>query len=240
MNAALAAVLTGVAVVIWPSRRRMAHARLAALSGPGRRRAARIGIAATIAAMCAAVRHGATVVEAFEEQAGRRFVTMCVTVSRAEETLSRRAMRDETEFVGRVARRLHAACALSDELGGGAARCLEAVGAAWRRERLLEDRRRVAVAGPQASARLMTGLPVVTLLLGELMGARPLAWLVGSSTGLACLAAGMGCYACGVLWMRRLLETLRGAGTGADAGADAPRGEGAPDERMLRGEGATG
>ncbi|NMN00574.1 Flp pilus assembly protein [Bifidobacterium sp. DSM 109958] len=212
MSAVAAAVLTGLAVGVWPSGRDMVRRRLAALDAHDRRQVASIGIAATIAAMSASVRHGATVVEAFEEQAGRRFATARVTAPRATEALLRRTTPDETEFVDRIARRLQAACALGDELGGGTARCLDAVGAAWRRERLVEDRRRVAVAGPRSSARLMTGLPVATLLLGETMGARPLRWLLGSTPGMVALAAGIGCYACGVLWMRRLLATLHGTG----------------------------
>lgn len=208
----VAASLVALAVALHPWRDERASDRLVAeerdlVVGP-----VRIGVASTIAAMGAAIRHGATAVQAFEEQAGRPFATGRVTRLRAQEALERRARTEETQRdLELVARQLAAACALGDELGGGTARCLDAVAASWRRTRLLEDRRRVAMAGPEATVRMLTGLPVATVVVGELLGARPLAWLTGSLGGWMCFAAGLGCYAVGLAWMRRMLGTLRRA-----------------------------
>ena len=47
------------------------------------------------------------------------------------------------------------------------------------------------LAGPRATARLLALLPVVGIGFGFLLGSDPLAWLLGSAVGRACLAAGV-------------------------------------------------
>lgn len=205
----IAAALACAAVAAWPSRAELAASRLAALRERPKRRRARIGIAATVAAIASSLRHGATVREAFETQAGRSFATASITARRAELTLAGRAYAQEQgRDVRRVARQIEAACALGEELGGGTARCLDAVAASWRRTRLLEGRRREVRAAPEASVKLMTALPALTAAIGEALGAKPLAWLTGSMLGWLCLTAGALCYALGLAWMRRLLAPL--------------------------------
>ena len=205
----LAAVLAALAGMLWPSRSLMTLDRLIF----GVRRAAyrpvRIGIAATLSAMSAAIRNGASLAQAVGEQGGIRFSTPAITVWRAERVLRSRAdPGEQDDVIVEVACQLAAACAMSGELGGGAARCLDAVAATYRRTRLLRDRRQEALAGPQASVRLLTVLPVLTVMAGEALGAHPMQWLTGAGVGLICLAAGLGLYACGLLWMKRMLRAL--------------------------------
>ena len=71
-----------------------------------------------------------------------------------------------------------------------------------------EQRRSVEseLAGPRASAVLLTGLPLVGVALGVAMGARPLAVLTGSTAGQALCCVGVLLDAAGVLWMRRILR----------------------------------
>ncbi|KAB8294398.1 type II secretion system F family protein [Bifidobacterium avesanii] len=214
-DASFVAIFAFLAVALWPSARDCAAGRLASLAKHGVRRLPAIGIAQTIAAMSAAVRNGATVARAFEEQAGRRFATTRVTEARAVEALSRRADgRESKERVRAVAGQLRAACTLSERLGCEASRCLEAVGASYRRERLADDRRREAKAGPEATVRLLTGLPILTVMLGEAIGAHPVQWLLGSPVGWGCLAFGLMLYAAGMVWMRRLLGSMEPAKRG--------------------------
>lgn len=63
-----------------------------------------------------------------------------------------------------------------------------------------------ACAVPKATVGLLSALPAVTVALGELLGARPLAFLLGSPRGVVCLVLGGCCYAAGLAWMRALLK----------------------------------
>lgn len=209
LMACLVATACGAVVLLWPSGAGRLHERLLRLDEGGDAGPARVGVAAVIAAARAHVRGGGTLVAAFEEQAGRRFATPCATASRLRDMLMRRKTdREDEAQVRRVAVELAASCALSETLGCEASRCLDAVAAAWRRARMIEDLRRQAYAMPQATVRLLTALPAVTVGFGEVLGARPVAFLLGSPRGLMCLAAGGVCYVAGLIWMRRLMRAL--------------------------------
>ncbi|HEY3686619.1 MAG TPA: type II secretion system F family protein [Streptosporangiaceae bacterium] len=60
------------------------------------------------------------------------------------------------------------------------------------------------LAGARSSARLLAGLPVVGLALAAGLGTNPLAFLLRTPYGLACLAAGVALDTLGLLWTRRL------------------------------------
>ncbi|HEY0870009.1 MAG TPA: type II secretion system F family protein, partial [Acidothermaceae bacterium] len=60
------------------------------------------------------------------------------------------------------------------------------------------------LAGPRATVQLLAGLPVLGLLLGTAIGARPVEFLLGSGQGLACLIAAAAFDSCGVVWARRI------------------------------------
>ncbi len=64
----------------------------------------------------------------------------------------------------------------------------------------------VAVAGARSSATLVAGLPVVGLLLGTAMGARPLPLLLGSGGGHALLAVGVALDVLGMFWTSRIVD----------------------------------
>ncbi|MGQ4576081.1 type II secretion system F family protein [Dermabacteraceae bacterium P7006] len=68
-----------------------------------------------------------------------------------------------------------------------------------------ERARQAAFAGPRATARLLTLLPVGALGLGYLLGGNPLAFLFASSLGNICLLSGVFCYLAGTFWTSRLL-----------------------------------
>jgi tight adherence protein B len=71
-----------------------------------------------------------------------------------------------------------------------------------------EQRRAVGVAlsGPRASAAVLTGLPVLGLVMGTAMGARPVAFLLESSAGRLVAGAGVLLDVAGVWWMWRILR----------------------------------
>ena len=64
------------------------------------------------------------------------------------------------------------------------------------------------LAGPRATARLLAGLPVVGVALGAGLGADPLGFLLGTTAGFACLAAGGVLVALGLLWTRALVRSV--------------------------------
>ena len=69
-----------------------------------------------------------------------------------------------------------------------------------------EAARQTALAGPRATVRLLTWLPLSGLALGLLLGVDPVATLLGNPWGLAALAAGVALTAVGRLWSSRLVR----------------------------------
>lgn len=70
-----------------------------------------------------------------------------------------------------------------------------------------EELRRILdaqLAGPRASARMLSFLPIVGLLMGLMLGGNPLAWLLTTTPGRLCLTAGVALNVAGVLWTRRI------------------------------------
>ncbi len=90
--------------------------------------------------------------------------------------------------------------------GAGLAEGLDRVAALARAERRVRAELATETAAPKATARILGLLPLLGLLLGELLGAHPLQWLLGSPPGWVCLAAGSVLMAAGHLWARRILQ----------------------------------
>jgi tight adherence protein B len=67
---------------------------------------------------------------------------------------------------------------------------------------------RAQLAGPRATMKVLAGLPVVGVGMGFLMGANPLAFLLGSVWGWACLILAVLLEAGGVAWTRRLVRGI--------------------------------
>ena len=65
--------------------------------------------------------------------------------------------------------------------------------------------RETALAGPRATMRLLTWLPVAGIALGYLLGTDPLAALLGSPLGWAAGSAGLLLALAGRVWSRRLV-----------------------------------
>lgn len=136
----------------------------------------------------------------------------------------------------RVARELLAACRFSDRLGAPLAQVLDRVADGVEESTRAEDARRVALAGPRASMRVLTALPLAGVILGEVLGAHPVATLLGGGLGTACLAAGALLVALGYATSRRMLVRAEAgddrmdeclladlAVAGLDSGASIPR-----------------
>ena len=77
--------------------------------------------------------------------------------------------------------------------------------------RIAEDIRvqlEAQLAGPRATARILMLLPLFGLAMGVMMGVNPLAWLLGTPVGIACLVAGMALTALGYWWTSRIVQRV--------------------------------
>lgn len=173
-----------------------------------------IGCVACVASLRASVRSGATLVQAFEELGGTPFATPELTRLRITMVIrSRCPPKEQCGQVERLSGELYAACQLSLTLGCETGRCLQAVAESLKRQRLLDDLRTNAFAMPKATMKLLMALPLLTVLLGEGMGAHSLAFLVSGVKGLACLGFALCCYTFGLIWIRALMrqDDMKGA-----------------------------
>jgi tight adherence protein B len=108
-----------------------------------------------------------------------------------------------------------AATRLAEQLGAPLAdvldRCAAGVAAAGR----AESARRVALAGPTSTARLLSALPIVGVLLGLALGADPVGALLDGGFGTGGGLVGLGLLALGHRWTSALVAAARSAGAGA-------------------------
>lgn len=112
---------------------------------------------------------------------------------------------------------------VSTATGAPLAAVLEELAASARRHVADLRRRRAAVAGPRATARVLTAMPAMGLALGALIGVDPVTALVGSAPGRVCLLGGIVAWLAGHLWSTILLRSA-----GHHAGHRAGRRTGAP------------
>ncbi len=118
----------------------------------------------------------------------------------------RRSARDRPDVRADV-ERLAAAWALADEHGVPLARLLAGVQQDLRWRVRFAARVRAELAGPRATAAVLTGLPVLGIGLGQLVGAAPLHVLRSGPLGQALLVVGVGLVAAGAAWSDRILRS---------------------------------
>lgn len=95
--------------------------------------------------------------------------------------------------------------------GAGLAAGLDRLEAALRAERDQRADLRAQLAGARSTAVLLAGLPVLGLLLGVALGARPLHVLLHTGAGLACLVVGGVLEAAGLWWAMRIVRGAEAA-----------------------------
>ena len=81
--------------------------------------------------------------------------------------------------------------------------------AGHRTDQRLRRQADAVLAGPRATARLLALLPVAGLGLGWTLGAHPVAFLLGSPAGLACLAGGSGLVGLGAAWSHAIVRSAQ-------------------------------
>jgi tight adherence protein B len=65
---------------------------------------------------------------------------------------------------------------------------------------------RSAMAGARATAAILASLPLLSVLMGQLIGARPIAFLLGGHAGGWLLVGGLGLVCAGLLWSDRITD----------------------------------
>jgi tight adherence protein B len=63
-----------------------------------------------------------------------------------------------------------------------------------------------AMAGARATAAILAGLPLFSVLMGQLIGARPMAFLLGGQLGGWLLVIGLTLVCGGLLWSDRITD----------------------------------
>jgi tight adherence protein B len=109
--------------------------------------------------------------------------------------------------VGRALRQIAGAWTLAERHGVPLADLLAAVHADLRWRLAYAGRVGAALAGPRATVAVLTGLPVLGILLGELVGAAPLQVLRSGVLGQALVVSGVGLAAAGAAWARAVVRS---------------------------------
>lgn len=107
-----------------------------------------------------------------------------------------------------VLQRLISIHALSQSTGAPLSRLCRKAADSLEDSAALDGAVRTAAAGPRMTQLILAALPVGGLAMGALMGAQPLAVLLGSPPGWGCLVAGLGCMVFGWRWSTRLIRAV--------------------------------
>jgi len=109
-------------------------------------------------------------------------------------------------------RRLAGAWEISASTGSGLVVAVEQVLATARAEEATARLVRAELASAQATARLVTTLPLVVLVAAQGAGARPWHFLLDTAPGVACLAVGVALSLAGLAWIDRIGATAADEG----------------------------
>ncbi len=107
---------------------------------------------------------------------------------------------------------LAVACDTAEQAGSPLVDVLTGFAAALRSDEQAATDRAAAMAGPRATATVLSALPVAGGGLGFLLGANPVTTLVGTGPGRVVLLAGAGAWASGRWWIRALVARAERAG----------------------------
>ncbi|MCI1832692.1 MAG: hypothetical protein LKI88_02245 [Bifidobacterium sp.] len=208
MSYAVAWCAVSVLAALWQFRRDVGGRRLVEIGRREIRPAVeRIGIQSYLSQARAHISSGGLLADALRQDSLPEHVRGRPGVQELKELMAQRALdRESAAEIRQVAVYVDMVSCLSEMLGCEAGRCLSSVAAAHRRLQLLRDLKSNVFAVPKATVRLLSGLPIATLVFSQLVGARPVVFLVSTREGLVCLAIGGCAYCAGMVWTRRLMR----------------------------------
>ncbi|MEK9736283.1 MAG: type II secretion system F family protein [Candidatus Nanopelagicales bacterium] len=119
------------------------------------------------------------------------------------------ALRADAQEPGREVLASVAACwSVAEGNGAGLAAALDRLVAQERAAQDIRVQLTAHLAAPRASSRMLSLLPLFGLAMGFALGVNPIAWLIGSPVGLACLALGIGLVLLGLWWSSRIVKRV--------------------------------
>ena len=155
-----------------------------------------------LATLIAHLENGGDFRDQLEKFTGRHFAGVHLTARYVSE-----AFGDVDEGThSRLSVRVLACGRLSESLGCALTGSLRVVKELCAQEQHMEDLRAKAFSMPKATIKLLSALPLLTLAGGEVLGAHPFAFLLGSAAGRVCAGVGFAFFAAGVWWIRRLMR----------------------------------
>ena len=95
---------------------------------------------------------------------------------------------------------------VSEGTGAAMQRLLQLVAVELAREHRIAGTVESELAGARASARLLSVLPLVGLVLGFVLGGDPVAFIVGQRLGQVCLVVAAALVCAGLLWVERISQ----------------------------------
>lgn len=170
------------------------------------RRPSRDLVPGLCAALAAELRAGAPPDSAIQEAAARYpVVPRGAAAARLGADVAAALQRDAQRARSPALLGLAACWRVAGTAGAGLADGVEQVAATALGEERVRQDLAAELAAPRATSRVLMLLPLVGLGLGELLGAAPTAWLLGSPAGRACLATGIILMAAGGIWSQRMV-----------------------------------
>ncbi len=120
------------------------------------------------------------------------------------------ALRADSEAAGMADLRSLAACwEVAAHSGAGLAGAVARLAETGRATRRAREQLRAEVAAVQATARILAFLPLFGLVVGQWLGAQPVAWLLGTWPGRLTLLTGLTLQGLGLLWLSRIVRSAR-------------------------------
>ena len=105
---------------------------------------------------------------------------------------------------------LAAAWTVADRMGAALATPVAQLATSARAQESVRRELDASLAGPRASALLLSGLPLVGVIMGGALGADPTGFLLGTVPGQVILLLGTSLAACGVAWTETILRRAGG------------------------------
>lgn len=164
-----------------------------------------------LAAFAAELRAGQPVRVALERAcaaAPQQVCTHAIGVARLGGDVPRALQRDARDQGLPLLRSLAALWQVAEGSGAGLAQAVDRLCIAEANNEQVRRSLTSELAGPKATAKVLAGLPVVGLFMGSGLGASPVSWLLGSSWGIAVLAAGVALEGIGLWWTSRLTRSV--------------------------------
>lgn len=97
---------------------------------------------------------------------------------------------------------------VSEGSGAGLARACDRLAVSASQAQRIRSELTAQLAGPRATAKVLATLPLFGILMGNALGAQPLAWLFTVPVGIPVLIAGVALETMGLVWIGRLTKQV--------------------------------